>query len=60
MYIAEDIWVMPGYPNSTYLIFRQDDDKLTFIQSIVENDCTPGTRLFTKDLQQMLTDSSFR
>lgn len=54
MYITEDNWVMPGYPNSTYLIFQQDDDKLTFIQSIVENDCTPGTQLFTEDLQQIL------
>ena len=54
MYITEDNWVMPGYPDSTYLIFRKDEDKLTFIKSIVENDCTPGTQLFTEDLQQML------
>lgn len=55
MYITEDNWVMPSYPNATYLIFKQEDDQLTFLQSIVENDCTPGTQLFTEDLQQILT-----
>lgn len=55
MYITEGNWVMAGYPNSTYLIFQQDNDKLTFIQSIVENDCTHGTQLFTEDLLQILT-----
>jgi hypothetical protein len=55
MYITEDNWVMPGYPNSIYLIFQQDDEKLTFLQSIVENDCTPGTQIFTEDLLQILT-----
>jgi hypothetical protein len=55
MYITEDNWVMPGYPNSTYLIFQQEGDKLTFLQSIVENDCTPGTQIFTEDLLQILT-----
>ena len=54
MYITEDNWIMPGYPNSTYLIFRQDGDKLGYLQSIVENDCTPGTQLFTNDLLQIL------
>ncbi len=54
MYITEDNWVMPGYPNSTYLIFRQDGDKLRYLQSIVENDCAPGTQLFTDDLQEIL------
>lgn len=55
MYITEDNWVMPGYPNSTYLIFHQEDGKLNYLRSIVENDCTPGTELFTEDLLQILT-----
>lgn len=55
MYVTEDNWVMPGYPNSTYLIFQQEGDKLNFLQSIVENDCTPGTQIFTEDLLQILT-----
>lgn len=54
MYITEDNWVMPGYPNSTFLIFRQDGDKLGYLQSIVENNCTPGTQLFTNDLLEIL------
>jgi hypothetical protein len=55
MYITVDNWVMPGYPNSTYLIFQQNGDKLTFLRSIVENDCTPGDQLFTEDLLRILT-----
>lgn len=55
MYITEDNWVMPGYPNSTYLLFHQDGDKLNYIRLIVENDCTPGTQLFTEDLLEILT-----
>ncbi len=54
MYITEDNWVMPGYPDSTYLIFQQDGDRLKFLRSIMENDCTPGTELFTEDLLRIL------
>lgn len=56
MYITTEGWVMPGYPNSTYLIFRQDGDKLVFLRSIVENDCEPGTQLFTEDLRRVLSE----
>lgn len=55
MYMTEDNWVMPNYRNCTYLIFRQDKDNLTFLKSIMENDCTPGTEIFTSDLQQVLS-----
>jgi len=55
MYITEDNWVMPGYPDCTYLIFRQEGDTLVFLKSIIENDCSPGTQLFTEDLRQILS-----
>lgn len=55
MYITEDNWVMPSYPNSTYLIFQRDGDNLKFLRSMAENDCTPGTELFTEDLLKILT-----
>lgn len=50
MYITEDNWVMPNYPNSIYLIFKQDGEELIFLHLIVENDCVPGNQLFTEDL----------
>jgi len=55
MYITEDNWVMPNYRNCTYLIFRQDGDTLKFLNSMMENDCTPGTELFTDDLRRILS-----
>lgn len=54
MYITEDNWVMTSYPNSTYLIFHQDEDELIFLGSIMANDCTPGTEIFTDDLRRIL------
>ncbi len=55
MYITTDNWFMPNYPNSTYLIFRQDSDKLIFLTSIMENDCEPGMQIFTDDLHRVLS-----
>ena len=55
MYITEDNWVMPNYPNSSFLIFRQDGDTLTFLGSMMANDCTPGTQTFTDDLRRVLS-----
>lgn len=54
MYITEDHWVMPSYPNSNYLIFQQEDDTLSFLESVMINDSSPGTPLFTDDLLQVL------
>ena len=56
MYITEDNWVMPGYPNSVYLVFRQEGERLNFLKSMVENDCSPGTTLFTQDLLGELSE----
>nr|WP_276020225.1 M56 family metallopeptidase [Acetivibrio straminisolvens] len=55
MYITEDNWVMPNYKNCTYLIFRDDNGALKFLNSMMENDCTPGTELFTDDLRRILS-----
>ena len=54
MTITEDNWVMLGYPNSNYLIFQQENDKLLFLESVMINDSTPGTQLFTDDLLHVL------
>lgn len=50
MSITEDGWVVPGYPNSTFLIFEKKEAGLSFICGMVENDCFPGDDLFTDDL----------
>ena len=52
--ITEDNWVMPSYPNSNYLIFQEENDELSFLESVMINDSTPGTQLFTDDLLRVL------
>ena len=54
MYITEDNWVMPSYPDCTYLIFREDGDKMEYLVSIMENDCSAGSELFTEDLRRRI------
>lgn len=57
MYITEDNWVMPCYPNSNYLIFQQENDTLSFLESIMINDSFPGDQLFTEDLHRVIEQS---
>lgn len=54
MSVDEDGWVVPGYPNSTFLIFRQEGNALTYLTSLMENDCFPGDEVFDEDLRWML------
>ncbi len=54
MTISEDGWVIPGYPDSTYIIFSQDGDALTFLSVLMENDTAPGEELFANDLKEVL------
>ena len=56
MYITEDNWVMPDYPNSRFLVFEQDGDKLTYLFTMMENDCYPGDDIFTEDLLKRLKE----
>lgn len=51
MTMTEDGWVVPDYPNSRYLIFRQDGETLTLLIRLFENDCDAGDNIFTKDLK---------
>ena len=57
MTIQEDNWVMPSYPNSNYLIFQEENDELSFLESVMINDATPGTELFTDDLLRLLNQT---
>jgi len=59
MYITEDGWVCPTYPNCTYLIFSADDD--FFFRAIMINDGYPGDELFTSDLRNLrLSEAAFK
>lgn len=53
MSVDEDGWVVTDYPNSHYLIFRQDGDALVYLCLMFENDCYPGDETFTSDLQRI-------
>jgi hypothetical protein len=67
MYITENNWVCPTYPDCTYLIFKQEeydynsndynsDDSLTYLFPMMENDTAPGEETFGQDLAARLKD----
>ena len=51
MYVTDDGWVCPTYPNCTYLILNADDG--FFFRAIMINDGNPGDELFTSDLRNL-------
>lgn len=53
MSVDGDGWTVTEYPDSNYLIFRQDGEELGYLYHIFENDCYPGDEVFTADLQQL-------
>ena len=54
MSIDEEGWLVPEYPNCTYLIFKQDAKELIYLTTIMHNDGDPGTEVFTWDLRNAL------
>lgn len=54
MSIDEEGWLVPEYPNCTYLIFKQDAKELIYLTTIMHNDGDPGTEIFTWDLKNAL------
>ena len=59
MSVTDDGWVTPSYPNSRFLVFRQDGEILSFLVCLFENDCFPGDELFSDDLKNLLEDMGF-
>ncbi len=57
MYVTEEGWVMPGYPDCTYLLFQVEDGQRTFLYAVMENDCAPGDRLFTEDMERTFLET---
>lgn len=58
MYITEDNWVMPGYPNSIFHIFQQEENTLSYIGTIMINDSVPGAETFTNDIKRIIDSSN--
>lgn len=54
----EEGWVVPEYANSHYLVFRQEEDTLSYLVCLVENDCFPGDEVFTSDLKNRLSSEN--
>ncbi len=57
MTMDADGWVVPEYADSTYLVFEQTGEDLSYRAHLMENDCLPGEELFTSDLLQELGSS---
>lgn len=58
MSMSEDGWTIPGYPNSTYLVFENTGGELSFLCSLFENDYFPGDEIFTEDLWTAVENAS--
>jgi hypothetical protein len=56
MYLTEDGWMCPTYPNCTYLIFNADDS--FFFRTVMEDDCEPGDETFSASLSSMQLSES--
>lgn len=54
MVMDEDGWVVPGYKDCTYLIFREEGGELEYLTGMMENDCKPGDEVFEEDLRVQL------
>lgn len=56
MDLDEDGWLLPTYPNSTYLYFALTDGEPIHLFTAMKNDCFPGDALFTSDLINRLAE----
>ncbi|HWQ77880.1 MAG TPA: M56 family metallopeptidase [Anaerovoracaceae bacterium] len=51
-------WLLPTYPDSTYLFFSLSGNDYIYLFTMMENDCAPGDELFTSDLKARLTSQN--
>ena len=60
MYMTEDNWVCPTYPNSTYFIFESETqtEEAKFLFSMMQNDSNPGDEIFTEDLIRAISNNN--
>ncbi len=57
MDLDEEGWLLPTYPNSTYLIFLAQEGAPLYLCSMTANDCRPGDELFTNDLRGCISEA---
>jgi len=57
MDLDEDGWLLPTYPESTYLYFAISNGEPQYLFMLMENDCFPGNEVFTNDIIYRLTAS---
>lgn len=50
MYLTEDGWLCPTYPNSTFLIFAQEDGQRRYVDAIMNNTDEAGDDDFWADV----------
>jgi len=48
-------WLLPTYPNATYLIFLAQENMPLYLCSMMANDCQPGDELFTNDMRSRIS-----
>ena len=55
MYLDEDGWRSPGYPNCEYLYFLlSPEGELEYLYADMQNDCGPGDEFFRESLSENL------
>lgn len=60
MYVDEDGWVSPGYPDCDYIYFRvEEDDSRTYLFHGMSNDVTPDAEWFHEDLERSLLQEGY-
>lgn len=51
MYLTEDGWVMPSYPDCQYLFFSVENGQRTYLYDAMFNDCGVDSPLFLSDME---------
>lgn len=57
MILEPDGWLLPTYPNSTYLVCAVAGEDVMPLRCTMVNDSAPGRELFENDLVYLLTDA---
>lgn len=53
MYLTEEDWVMPSYPNCFYLYFVKENGGRRHIKTAMVNDGSPGIEWFDEEVQRL-------
>ena len=53
MYLKEDDWVMPNYPNCWYIYFVNEDGARRHLKTAMANDRSPGVEWFDEEVERL-------